>query len=781
MNSEVTQIMKNYMALFIISTIVLSIFCTFDNYQFPYHGYNIQTFGSSKTYSKNNKILEFSAYGNNHLGDSFNVSDQGGYVEVEGRKMKVMPWSYANFTEENMFVFYLANITSNTFDIFYLYLDYENGIKGIRHFNYQLGTDVWIRGFIGKASISNKEAYTPSIEMPDLNIKPKALISNKVFIQGKDLYFVDRIGYLNNDTNNLIIYPLMNIFDSKHGWNQIWTLLKDKEASYFSIFHLNSIEANSVVQGQTLRLNDYESVEHKSFNATWSINEKSYNMTVKAPFEEFNIIVDGFKFKFTEQEMIIPVSGGNHEIHAPEEIRIEESERYVFDSWNDGVSKNPRFMKINQDISISVNYLKQNKLIVESQHTNHSRLYWIDYGSSLSLEIPKEIYKKNDTRLLFMGWSGDLGSNESKVDINMSSPKTLIANWKTQFLVSFTTSGIPDKSIVELKINEQFVDIQTPATHESWMDSEVEIDLDVIIKSIQDGALRYEVIEWREEKLGKLSNPIIIDRPMKITAVLQGIKGKSNILCDIDQTNLFKNDNIKIFGSILPPRSNVPVNLYYSSKNGSWHNIAEISTDLNGTYTYLWKPNESGIINIRSGWSGDSKYEGAISNATMIYVGRNSQFFINTFKSLSSKTIEATEDKSPKIITNYLNSSTISIIKLMDSIYSNIGVIPMIGSLLAIFVGSLLIGILLIVPILLIILIIIAYLKGTQKWESGLKIILIFWLLSLSLITFIEVAFIKPLALPLLIFFTLISSALIAFLLTFALDRFCIRRIRSNL
>jgi hypothetical protein len=165
----------------------------------------------------------------------------------------------------------------------------------------------------------------------------------------------------------------------------------------------------------------------------------------------------------------------------------------------------------------------------------------------------------------------------------------------------------------------------------------------------------------------------------------------------------------------------------------------------------------------------------------MIYIGRNSQFFANNFKSLSSRTIDATEDKSPRIITNYLNSSTISIIKLMDSIYSSIGIVPMLGSLLTIFIGSLLIGIVFLVPILLIILIIIAYLKGTKKWENGLKIILIFWLLSLSLITFIEVAFIEPLALPLLIFFTLISSVLIASLLTFAVDRFGIRRIRSDL
>jgi len=773
--------MKNCIAFFTISMMILSIFCTFDNYIFSYDEYNIQTFGSEKTHSKNNKILEFSAYGNSHLGVSINVSDQGGYIEIEEKKMKVMPWSYANFTEEDMYVFYLANVTGSTFDIFYLYLDYQNGIKGVRHFNYHLGTDAWISGFIGKASISNQEVNTPSIEMPNLNIEPKALISNKIFIHGKDLYFVDRIGYMNNDSNNLIIYPLMNIIDSKHGWNQIWTLLKDQEESYFSIFHINSAEANSVIRGQTLRLNDYESVEHKSFNATWSMAEKTYNMTVEAPFEKFNIIVDGFKFEFIEKEITIPVFGGNHEIYAPEEIRFEEHERYIFDRWNDGVSKNPRFMKINQDISISVSYIKQNKLIVESEYTNHSRLYWIDYGSSLSLEIPKEIYEKNDTRLVFMGWSGDLGSNKSKIDINMSSPKTLIANWKTQFLVSFTASGIPDNSIIGLKINDQSVNIHTPATHERWMDSEAEINLDVMINSIEDGALKYEVIEWREEKLGKLSNPITIDGPMKITAILQGIKGISNILCDIDQKNLFKNDNIKVFGSILPPRSNVPVSLYYSSKNGSWHNIAEISTEANGSYTYLWKPNEYGIINIRSGWSGDNKYEGSISNATMIYIGHNSQFFANNFKSLSSRTIDATEDKSPRIITNYLNSSTISIIKLMDGIYSSIGLVPMIGSLLTIFIGSLLIGIVFIVPILLIILIIIAYLKGTQKWENGLKIILIFWLLSLSLIAFIEVAFIEPLALPLLIFFTLISSVLIASLLIFAVDRFGIRRIRSDL
>ncbi len=741
--------------------------------------YSITTFASNTTNSKNNEMLEFSAYGINPYGDSINVSDQGGYVIIDGTKLEVMPWSYVNFTEENMFVFYLANVTTNSFDIMFLYLDYSFRIISLRHFDYRSASDEWILGFSGEASVSNKKIYTPSIEMPPITIEPKAKISNSIYIQGKDLYFVDRIGYMLNGSNRLEAYPLLNILDSNHGWNQLWTLLLDEEGLYyFSIFNIVSNYNSSVTRGQTLRLNDYNSLEHIQYNASWKISDKSYNMTVVVPFEGFSIAVDGFNFNMNEKKMIIPISAGNHEIYVPNDFKIEENQRYIFDSWGDGTSKNPRSIKISQNIDVSVNYLKQNKLVVESQYLNYSSLYWADYGSLLNIEIPEEIYPDNGTRHVFIGWSGDLGSNQSKIDVNMTSPKTLIANWKTQFLVSFIVLGVPENSLMELKMNDEYVDILVPDVYEMWVDSDNKINLNIKTKVIKDGALRYDIIEWREEKLGKITSPIIIDRPMKISVFLEGIRGMSSIECHVDQTNFFQNEQVDIFGSVDPPREDVPVNLYYSSQNGSWNNIAEVSTNENGMFLYSWKPNETGSINIRSGWLGNNKYEGSVSNATMIYVSQNSQNFVKNLKKFNSKASDMIGNKLPEAIPNGLNSSINLVVNTMDEVHSIIDEFPLISSLLAISIASMLVGIIFLIPILFIILTIFAYFKGTKRWDRGLKYLLVFWLLSIALLTFIEVVFIRSLALAIVIFFISVFSILFASVLALTVERFAFRRIR---
>ncbi len=770
------MIMKNFNAAILVVMTISMAFSTsiFSNL----YGHDIQAHASSTIFSKSNKILEFSVYGESPNGNKINVTHAGGYVVIGTRKFEVMPWSYANFTEENMYVIYLANVTKSNFDIMFLYIVNSSKIVGLRHFSYLSATDKWNLGFEGDAIIFNREVDTPSVEMPILSMNPEAKISNKLFIRGENLYVVNNIGYMANGTNTLTIYPLVNIIDSLHNWNQLWGLLYDNSSNYyFSIFHMVSTNRSGINRGQTIRLNDYASIEHAYFNASWAYSNKAYNLTIEAralaPLEEFDIKIDGFGFKVEGKKITFPVSPGVHEIGVPIEFKIGEHERYVFDRWSDGISQNPRTIEVKKDLSLSVSYRKQFNLIVESIYSNLSRFSWFDYGETIDIDIPEEVCYDNGTRHIFVGWAGDSSSDKNRISVNMSSPKKLVAKWQTQYKVTFKIDGLASGSSIELDIDNEHKVLTVPNEYEDWYDSGTKIALEV-------DKDKYESVEWREESLGGISSPIFVDKPLKMTLILKEIKNESKITCQVDPSNLLMNGQVNIYGAISPPRSNKAVTLYYTIGNNSWNEIAETTTDGSGNYSYYWKPATSGIVGIRSSWPGNEKFENSTSDTTAIYISKNAIFFAKNLGSLDSGITEITEDKSPQIINRCINSSNQLATQTTNTLYSISHSVPYFGSVITLFVVSILLGVIFAVPILFVLFAILAYAKGAKNWSQASKYLLIIWLLFLSILTFIEVVFIRSIALSVYILFIFFSSILIAMTMAFAVDHFIFNRIKQT-
>jgi len=54
-------------------------------------------------------------------------------------------------------------------------------------------------------------------------------------------------------------------------------------------------------------------------------------------------------------------------------------------------------------------------------------------GSTVTISAPTIVELRNLTRIVFVGWSGDVVSDNSSVTFIMNSPKTIVAQWKTQY------------------------------------------------------------------------------------------------------------------------------------------------------------------------------------------------------------------------------------------------------------------------------------------------------------------------------------------------------------
>jgi hypothetical protein len=100
---------------------------------------------------------------------------------------------------------------------------------------------------------------------------------------------------------------------------------------------------------------------------------------------------------------------------------------------------------VNADINITGNYKTQYYLTVSSLFGTSGGQGWYDNGATSYATLNVGIVDLgNATRKVFTSWNGDAsGANYAQSNpITMSGPKTAVANWKTQYAITFTHSGL---------------------------------------------------------------------------------------------------------------------------------------------------------------------------------------------------------------------------------------------------------------------------------------------------------------------------------------------------
>ncbi|MEM2779752.1 MAG: PKD domain-containing protein [Candidatus Bathyarchaeia archaeon] len=132
---------------------------------------------------------------------------------------------------------------------------------------------------------------------------------------------------------------------------------------------------------------------------------------------------------------------------APDIVSISPSVRYKFSYWNvDGVPEagNPITVVMDANHTATAHYVLEYYLTVLSPFGTVGGGGWYTSGSTAYATLDMGLVDHgNGTRRVFVSWGGDAsGTNYAQSDpIVMNAPKTAIANWKTQYAVTFTQTG----------------------------------------------------------------------------------------------------------------------------------------------------------------------------------------------------------------------------------------------------------------------------------------------------------------------------------------------------
>jgi hypothetical protein len=102
----------------------------------------------------------------------------------------------------------------------------------------------------------------------------------------------------------------------------------------------------------------------------------------------------------------------------------------------------------------------------------------------------------------------------------MDGPKSLRADWRTQYLVAFATEGISNGTLLTIVLNSEPHQVKVPENVELWLDAGSSISFSTNATATVDFR-RYVFQEWRNSTGGIIKSPQDVLKPQKYTAVYQ--------------------------------------------------------------------------------------------------------------------------------------------------------------------------------------------------------------------------------------------------------------------
>jgi len=185
-------------------------------------------------------------------------------------------------------------------------------------------------------------------------------------------------------------------------------------------------------------------------SATYQVAEESTTIIVSPLKLILESAIPGVPlFKFGSVDHTTDASGsvvidvnstGTYTIGVNTPILLAPGTRVVFRQWADGAPSPSRSILIDVDQTFSALTQVQFCLTTSSPYGEPQGGGWYDSNTTAAFSIQPTVDHGDSTRDLFTGWTGDAQVNETSGSIVMTSPKTVAAHWRKEFLLSVHSS-----------------------------------------------------------------------------------------------------------------------------------------------------------------------------------------------------------------------------------------------------------------------------------------------------------------------------------------------------
>jgi hypothetical protein len=186
----------------------------------------------------------------------------------------------------------------------------------------------------------------------------------------------------------------------------------------------------------------------------------------------------------------------------------------TFNGWNSTTlgNKPTAQITVNSPTSLLAAWKTQYLVTVQSQYGTATGGGWYDAGSPAQISVPSVVDYTNATRRTFAGWIGDYTDPSNNVTLRVDTPKTLTAQWTTQYLVTLSVSGLPNSTILKLNFNNSTYDLAAASSYQAWVQSGTSIN-PTLNQTIVSGITVYKFAGWRNSTGALVQSPLAANAP----------------------------------------------------------------------------------------------------------------------------------------------------------------------------------------------------------------------------------------------------------------------------
>jgi hypothetical protein len=112
--------------------------------------------------------------------------------------------------------------------------------------------------------------------------------------------------------------------------------------------------------------------------------------------------------------------------------------RHIFTGWSGDYTGTSLIgsLVMESPKTITANWRHEYLLSINSAYGSLTGAGWYSDGSMANISLASNLIETSDTRHIFTGWSGDYTGGDTTLSLLMDSPKTVTADWRTEYLLT---------------------------------------------------------------------------------------------------------------------------------------------------------------------------------------------------------------------------------------------------------------------------------------------------------------------------------------------------------
>jgi len=200
-------------------------------------------------------------------------------------------------------------------------------------------------------------------------------------------------------------------------------------------------------------------------------------------------------------------------------VQYANGTRQVFTGWNStSLGNNPTAqIYVNSPTTLQATWKTQYAVTIQSEYGTPLGSGWYDVGSTVPVSIQTQVDYGNATRRSFASWAGDYSGTFPNVTLRVDMPKTLTANWNTEYLVIFKVAGLSNSTIIKLNLNNAYYDLSMNGNFQAWYRKGTMLS-PTLNQTIVDGFSVHQFSGWRNATGGAIEGPATINSPETFVA-----------------------------------------------------------------------------------------------------------------------------------------------------------------------------------------------------------------------------------------------------------------------